>query len=57
MSLHEAHSTGGDHTLQHVNSKTQGKRAVCLRLGQIGRACIQWIIPKTDYTEQYKYFK
>ena len=26
MSLHEAHSTGGDHTLQHVNSKTQGKR-------------------------------
>ena len=26
MSLHEAHSTGGDHTLQHVNGKTQGKR-------------------------------
>ena len=26
MSLHEAHSTGGDHTLQHVNRKTQGKR-------------------------------
>ena len=26
MSLHEAHSTGGDHTLQHVNRKTQGER-------------------------------
>ena len=25
MSLHEAHSTGGDHTLQHVNRKTQGR--------------------------------
>ena len=26
MSLHEAHSTGGGHTLRHVNRKTQGKR-------------------------------
>ena len=26
LSLHEDHSTGGDHTLQHVNRKTQGKR-------------------------------
>ena len=26
MSLHEAHSTGADHTLEHMNRKTQGKR-------------------------------
>ena len=26
-------------------------------LVQVGGACIQWVIPKTDYTEQYKYFK
>ena len=26
MSLHEDHSTGADHTLQHVSRKTQGKR-------------------------------
>ena len=30
MSLHEAHSTGGDNSLQHVSRKTQ--------LGQEGRA-------------------
>ena len=26
MSLHEAHSTEADHTLEHMNRKTQGKR-------------------------------
>ena len=25
MSLHEDHSTGGDHTLQHVNRKNTGQ--------------------------------
>ena len=25
MSLHKAHSTGTDHTLQHVNRKTQAR--------------------------------
>ena len=35
----------------------QERRVVCFRLGKIGRACTQGIIPKTDYTEQYKYFE
>ena len=26
MSLHEAHSTGADHTLEHMNRKTQDKK-------------------------------
>ena len=60
MSLHEAHSTGGDHTLQHACEQEdtgQEEKVVCLRLAQIGRAYIQWVISKTDYTEQYRYFK
>ena len=45
MSLHEAHSTGGGHTLQHVNLvDTQGKRGRWCDWvdGQIERFCMQW---------------